>query len=477
MQKAVKWNPDPHQVYCSKRGEAGSLALLLDPGLGKTSILLDIFCKLKKKNKTKGALVIAPLMPCTLTWPDEIKSWSNFKHLKYTILRGQKHLNKQRKVDLYLINPERLNWLFNEILPKIPKSKWPFDTLIVDESAKFKHTSSARTKLLLKQLDHFKYRYIANGTPTGNGFIQLYSQMYIVDKGKALGRTKQAFLNRFFVQVGNPQWRTYELASKKEEKKMLKAIQPSAVCLIAEEHVKMPKRLIRPRYITLPDKALKVYKEIEDEMFTQLECGDELVAESAASLATMLHQICSGAVYNMQDPLEEYQPPLKRGFTILHDEKIKALKDLIEELNGKQLLIGYKFQSDREILAKSFGKDITFFTGKDVEQIQTKWNDGKIKILAGQMQSIGFGLNLQKGGAQHIAVYSAMHDFEVFDQFTRRLYRRGNVAKQVYIHMFLAKGLYDDLVVYKALQNRGESHASVFAQLVAYQRKRDDFDI
>lgn len=477
MQKAIKWVPDPHQSYCSKRGEKGSLALLLDPGLGKTSILLDIFCKLLKSKKTKGALVIAPLMPCTLTWPDEIKSWSNFKHLKYTILRGQKHLNKTRKVDMYLINPERIDWLFNQVLSKIPKKDWPFDTLIIDESAKFKHTSSARTKILLKQLDNFKYRYIANGTPTGNGFIQLYAQMYIIDKGKSLGRNKQAYLNRFFVQVGNPQWRTYELASKKEEKKILKAIQPKAICLIAEDHVKMPKRLMRARYITLPPKAMKVYKEIEDEMFSMLEGGDELVAESAASLATMLHQMCSGAVYNMQDPLAEYQPPLVRGFTILHDEKIRSLKDLIEELNGKQLLIGYKFQSDREILAKHFGKDLTFFNGKNVEKIQSDWNAGKIQNLAGQMQSIGFGLNLQKGGAQHIAVYSAMHDFEVFDQFTRRLYRRGNSSDRVYIHMLLAKGLYDDKVVYKTLQNRGESHADFFSQMVAYQRTRKDFDI
>ena len=449
------------------------MALLLDPGLGKTSILLAILSKLIKLNKSKGALIIAPKFPCTLTWPDEIKTWSNFRHLKYTILQGvNPKLNATRKVDIYLINPERIQWLFNVALKYIPPEHWPFDTLIVDESAKFKHASSARTKVLLKNVKHFTRRYIANGTPTGNGFLQLHSQMYIVDQGASLGRTRAEYVEKYFKIVGHPQWKNWQLKSVEEEKNIVKAISDSAICLTAEDHVKMPKRIMKPKYITLDAKTQKIYDSIKNEMFAQLECGTELAVESASSLATMLHQLCSGAIYNMQDPLAPYQPPVNRGYTVLHKEKINLLENLIDELNGKQLLIGYNFQSDKLVLQEHFKSKICFFNGKDINNIQQQWNSGKIRILAGQMRSIGFGLNLQKSRAHHIAIYTPTHDFEVTDQFTRRLYRRGNNANSIFVHVLLAKGLYDDAVVYEAIKNRNKSHLSFFESMKQYRQTR-----
>ncbi|MCW8932840.1 MAG: SNF2-related protein, partial [Gammaproteobacteria bacterium] len=415
-----KWIPKLYQKMCVKIGIQKSLALFLDPGLGKTSILLAIFVWLKKYKKAKGALIIAPLNPLYLTWPDEIKQWEQFAHLNYTILHNRPQKNvlfKKRKIDIYLANPESIEWIF-AYLDKIPTKDWPFDVLIVDESSKFKSTKSSRTKILIKYAKRFKRRYIANGTPTGNGYEGLFSQIFIVDLGKALGTAKRHYLTKYFEPIkgysSTSTWVSYQLKNKNTYKKILDKIRSVAICLQAEDHITMPTFNMTPKYITLPKNVQKIYNSIEKNLFAIID-QEEFVAESAATKVSLLHQICNGSVYYTQDPLDEsYVPPIKRGFSQLHKEKLKVLEDLIEEVQGKQLLIGYKYQSDARVLQEYFGKKITMFNAKtDKKKIQAQWNAGKIEILAGQIQSMGLGLNLQKSHAHIIALYSIISDFEL----------------------------------------------------------------
>ena len=466
-----KWIPEPYQKFCVEEGKKRNLAFFLDPGLGKTSIMLAIYCWLKKYKKSKGALVIAPINPMYLTWPDEIKDWSNFAHLKYIILRGFNKFPIKRKADIWLIHPEGLDKLFS-ILSHIPPRKWPFDTIFIDESSKFKSTTSNRTKLLMKNIRYIKHRYIANGTPTGNGYEGLFSQMFLVDLGKSLGARMGEYREKYFKQFGKTEWRSYALKNKDTYKEILEQIKPSAICIEAEDHIEVPQRLIIPRFIDIPPKALKVYKEIETELFSVIDEQD-FVAQTASTMSTMLHQICNGNLYYTQDPLEEYKPPLARGFNELHKEKLKALEDLIDEANGQQVLIGYKFKSDKEVIKKYFGKKIVMFSDqKDTNKTQKDWNSGKTRLLAGQISAIGFGLNLQKSHAHIVALYSLMADFEAFDQFIRRLARRGNTSNRVYVYPIIAKGLYDHEVVYKKLKDRDRAHKSTFQFLKEYKAKR-----
>lgn len=473
MKKIKTWVARKYQEECVKRGLKGSLALFLDPGLGKTTIILEIIRKLLRMKRAKGALVIAPINPLYMTWPDEITTWSNFCHLKYKTLHINENFSKYRDTKIYLINPERLNKIIPALL-KMKKEDWPFDILVVDESSKFKETKSARTKMLLKIASKFKYRYILNGTPTGNGYMGLYAQMKIVDNGKALGRTKGAFLNTYFRTVGNPVWFQYELADKHQPKRILKHIKHQAIVLKAEDHIEIPKVTMVPKFIQLPPKAKKIYDQINKEFCATID-KKEIVAETAATMAGLLHQICNGAMYYMQDPTEPYTLAIKRGFHILHKEKVEVLKGLIDEYQDRQILIGYKFQNDKAILEKEFGKKITFFnnakTKKAKMTIQDKWNAGRIKILAGEITSLGFGLNLQKSSANVVVFYSVTANFEATDQFIRRLQRSGNKEKNIRVHPILCKDHYDHLITWKMLQGRGKSHDKFFDIMRNYQKK------
>lgn len=470
MQKIKTWVARKYQATCVKRGVKGSLALFLDPGLGKTSILLEILRLLIRKKKAKGALIVAPLNPMYMTWPEEIKQWANFCHLKYKILHIGLNLCKFRKVQIHLINPEKLS-KFIPLLLKKPVEDWPFDVLIIDESTKFKDTKSARTKLMFKLAPKFKYVYLANGTPTGNSYMGLYSQMRILDGGKSLGKNKAIFQHRYCKLEGRPEWYQYAIKNKKAERQIINDISDKAIVLKAEDYIDLPKEIISPVFVQLPRKAEKVYEEMKRELYTILH-KKELVAESASQLGMILHQICSGCVYNMQDPLAPYVLPMKRGYNIIHKEKIKALKDLLEQYEGRQILIAYKFRSDRDILSKHFGKKFTFFdtakTRKQKVSIQTRWNSGKIRILCGEMSSMSLGLNLQKSSANVGIAYSLSGNFEVWDQWRRRLNRSGNKSEHIHFHPILCKDRYDELVVWKTLNSRQKTHNDFFRLMKEY---------
>jgi len=194
------------------------LALFLDPGLGKTAIILQIFNKLRKQKKVKGLLVVAPLNPCYMTWPEEITGWLTFRHLSYVVLHGRdKDKLFRKKADIYIINPEGLAWLKQSLKGRHVKN-WPFDMLAVDESGQFKSYSSNRTKLIQKFTRGFKYRYIANGTPVANGYLGLMSQMCIVDQGQSLGNKIGHYRDTYFKQVGRPEWAQYKLQPDGEKR-------------------------------------------------------------------------------------------------------------------------------------------------------------------------------------------------------------------------------------------------------------------
>lgn len=414
-----------------------------------------------------------------MTWPEEIKGWTNFRRFTYSILHGRdKHLALKKKADIYIINPEGLKWLTGQLKGKHRKN-WPFDMLIVDESSKFKtpggpNTGSNRTYQMHRMVPGFKRRYIANGTPVANGFLGLMSQMYIVDQGESLGKHITYYRDRYFEQHGKPEWRMFKLQEDGEEK-IMKRIAPYAICLKAEDHVDMPKRIEDVRRVRLPAKALKTYEEIEDELFTIID-GEELVAESAASLANKLHQVCNGRIYEDQDPLGKPLPSSKRRTFEIHKEKLSALDDLIDEFNGKQILIGYKFQHDKKALKDHFKSKIKFFddadSGDKKKKLQADWNKGKIPLLAGNPASVGHGLNLQKGGASVLCMYSLDHDYETHDQFVRRLYRSGNISDTVYLIYLVADGLYDHKLIYPRLINKQNTQDTFMKALISYRNNR-----
>ncbi|MDX1428551.1 MAG: DEAD/DEAH box helicase, partial [Salegentibacter mishustinae] len=439
-----KFNPHKYQQRCIAKGiNQKYLGYFLDPGLGKTSIILLLFKILKNAGLVKGLLVIAPKRPCFMVWPKELKKWSDFCGLSMTVLHNEWRLNKEagfkKKHDIYVMNPEGLPWLLQKLKGKRRES-WPFDMLCVDESTKFKDTSTKRFKNLKKIVPKLKRRYILTGTPIPNGLLGIQGQMFIVDQGESLGSKANYFKTEYFKQVGKPEWNKYEIRSKEHEEKIYQKVAKYIIRLKAEDYLELPERVDNIIEIDLPKKVRKKYNELENELFTYIE-NEDVDVPTAAALGNKLRQIANGRLYADQDPLSKPLPADKRKVYKLHEEKLNALEELVEELDNKPVLIGYWFRHDLAALQERFKKKLVNIGSgvsmQDCIKIEKQWNQGKIKMLAAFPGSAALGLNLQESG-HDIFFYSMLYDLEAYDQFIRRILRQGVLGNQVRVHHPLA---------------------------------------
>ncbi len=437
--------------------DRGAAALFLDPGLGKTSITLEAFSQLQKDGIAKKMLVIAPLRVCQLVWRQEGKKWTQFRHLKFTLLHGKdKKKLLEAKSDIFLINPEGVMWLAAQFWGK----KFPFDTVVIDELTKFKNGTSERHKALLPKLSKVMRVWGLTGTPIPNGYLDLFGQMKILDGGAALGRWFTHFRNKYF-EKGYDGF-TYTLR-RGGAKAIEEAVAPYVLRMDADDYLEMPKLIDVPHTVVMDAKARKVYEEMKRETIVELG-GEEIDAGNAAAVYSKLKQMGNGAVYAGDGFLEP------RKVIHLHDAKIEAILELIEELQGTPLLVGYEFKHDLWRLQKALGGDVPYIgsgvSGAEAERIERKWNEGKLSVLLAHPASAGHGLNLQKGNAHHLAWFSCTWDYELYDQFIRRIMRQGNKSTRIFNHVFIVENSID-IKTRDAITGKGIRQGAFFDALNA----------
>tara|TARA_R110000765_G_scaffold20749_3_gene53654 strand:- start:1655 stop:3001 length:1347 start_codon:yes stop_codon:yes gene_type:complete len=444
------------------RGVAG---LFLDPGLGKTSITLAAFKILKNKGICDSMLVVAPLLVAQNSWTGEVEKWENFKDIKIQVLHGRFKEDRLRtKSDVYVINPEGLPWLLTE-------DNWRFlkcDMLVIDESTRFKKSNTQRFKLLKKWLDKFPRRYILTGTPAPNGLMDLFGQLYILDRGDSLGKYITKFRNDFFTQSG---YQGYSWTPKSDaEDRIIQRTSHMILRLKAEDWLEMPELIGIAEHgadpnlveVELEEEVRKKYNQME-ELFVAEFNDEDVTAMGAAAASTKLRQIAAGAVYTNDDSTEDWVE--------IHDGKIKALQELIASLEGKSCLVFYQFRHDAERILLSIPQavNITSTNAARSKELVAGFNSGSIPVLIGHPASAGHGLNLQ-GTSNHVIYFGVPWDLEHHDQSYRRVYRQGNPNTHIFIHYIVAKDTMDGVII-KALQGKDRTQKGLLNALKeAYQR-------
>lgn len=424
--------------------------LFLRPGMGKTSIMLAAFKILKKLGLVRNMLVVAPLRVAQLTWPAEIEEWIDFNELTYTVLHGPKRLDRMREQkDVYITNFDGLDWL----VPEIYNSNTPlFDVLVVDESSRMRNTESKRYKALKKVLAKFKRRYILTGSPQPRSLLNLFGQIFIVDRGATFGPYITHFRNKYFHTVPGDNYEYYP--NKGADLEIYDALKERIFHLSDEDYLTLPKLFEVDIQVELSPEVRAKYRLMEREFFIQVEQGLVLAANAAVA-SGKLRQICNGAVYTDADG----------QFETVHDEKLEAFKDLISELNGEPALVVYQFESDYLRMSKEV-PGIKFTGAKDPEAIKAQWDAGELQVLYIHPQSAGFGLNMQKGGFNMIW-FGLTFDYELYAQTIKRLHRQGQ-ERAVYVYRLLVKNSIEDKLIAKVLREREASQNKLFSTLRDY---------
>lgn len=454
--------------------ERQAAGVLLDPGLGKTSIVLAAFDVLRSKKLARKMLVIAPLRPCYLVWPAEIEGWDDFKHLRYVVLHGKrKNELLEQDADVYIVNPEGLDWL----LGKMDMRRWRalgFDTLVVDELTRFKHSKGKRFKLLKKVLATFQRRWGLTGTPAPNGLQDLFGQMYVLDEGNALGRYITHYRMQYFYNPDGNGWKWVPRAGAADL--IYERLKNLCIRMRAEDYLELPDIVPLKIMLELPPAARELYDKMEEVMITKL--ADKLiVASNAAAASTKCRQIANGAVYYDDDVASIVRGSSGRKVLPVHDVKLEAVSELVEELQGNPLLLAYEFNHDLERLLQHFGRDTPYIgsgvNAKRTREIEQLWNNGDLPLLLGHPASMGHGLNFQRGNAQHVGWFSMFWDLELYDQFIKRVRRQGNKAQRVFVHHFMMKDTCDEIIYFaQRRKERGQNALSeALSDLVAKNRQ------
>lgn len=443
---------------------------------------LKLLFKAKQEDKV---LIIAPLRVCLSTWPGEVDKWLDFNGFRVVVLHGPKKDDLlEEEADIYMINPEGLDWLLQTQKTKNPRTqkksvsldvrrfkKLGFGTLVIDELTKFKNQNSDRFKAMKLVLGTFRRRWGLTGSPAAKSMEALFGQMYMLDEGRTLGKYITHYRRDYFVP--HPNGFSYVLQTGAEER-IYERLDPLVLRIGEEELDGVPELVPNRIYIDLPEKAMAIYEALENDLIASIEDGTVVAKNTGVSLGKC-RQLAGGSVFKTPDVEALVKiPPKTREVFHVHDEKIEALKDLVDELQGEPLLVAYEFHHELDRLREAFpnGTFVADYKPSEFRALEEQWNSGAIDLLFSHPVPLAHGLNLQKRG-KHVCWFTLTWDFEVFDQFIRRIKRQGNTAKRVFCHMIIAKGTVDEIVLAK-LNRKDKTQTSMFEALkeLAKARKR-----
>ena len=488
LTSAKPWTPYAYMKRAVKfLLQHAAAGLFLEPGLSKTAITLAAIKILKKEKLLNRVLVIAPLRVCYLVWPAEAALWEDFNELRVSVLHGKdKEDNFKEDADIYVINPEGLPWLV--AAGRLQKLRC--DTLVIDESSKFKHTRTQRFRLLKEHLGKFRRRWILTGSPNPNGYLDLFGQIFLLDLGKSLGAYITHYRMKYFTPTGYGGY-TWRLNSG-ADKLIQQAIKPLVLRLDAKDYLDLPEVIENVIRVELPEKARKIYDDLEAELLATLEGGHVVTAVSAGAMTNKISQVANGGLYYEETFCDHKcdgarvgtctcfaegrcKAPGRRAVGELHNAKTEALVDLVDELQGAPLLVAYEFQHDLKRIRAALGKDLPAIGGgvnmKDTTAIVASWNRGELPVLAAHPAAMGHGLNMQGGGCQHVCWYGITWDYELYDQFNRRINRQGNKHAAIYVHHLVARETVDEAKM-RALKVKKRTQNDLLDALRAYARSR-----
>lgn len=433
----IEFTPRPYQrLITHHQLDVPRCAAWAGMGLGKTTSTLNAIDTLQLIDNAP-ALVLAPLRVARSTWPDEAKKWAHLSHLHVMPIVGseaERRMALKHDANIYTTNYENLPWLIEYF-----GERWPFRTVVSDESTKLKgfrlRQGTQRAKALGK-VAHTKIdRFIElTGTPSPNGLTDLWGQAWFLDAGARLGRTFDGFKQRWF-RPSHDGFGVIPMDHAQAE--IQDKLRDLCITIDAKDWFDLKEPIVNNIYIELPAKARKLYNDMEKQMFMELE-GHEVEAFNAAARTVKCLQVANGAAYVGENSVEWKE---------IHDAKLQALEDIIEEAAGMPILVAYNFKSDLARLRGAFPKGRALDANP---QTIRDWNDGKIPLLFAHPASAGHGLNLQDGG--NILVFFA-HDWNLENRLqiierigpTRQMQAGHN--RPMFIHNIIARDTVDEMVL------------------------------
>jgi SNF2 family DNA or RNA helicase len=415
-------------------------------GGGKTVCAGTLIKKcLAEDPEIKKVLVVATKRLVQTTWPLEFEKWDHLQGIEYRVLTGdpRRRLSKMRFGDVHFINYEGLKWLFDT-------GKFDYDMVVFDESSKMKNPRTKRFRAIRVAMASVKRVVCMTGTPVSNGFLDLWSQIFLLDSGQRLGRTFQRYRTQYF----DSDYFGFTFVVKPGAETVIEGqVKDICLSLTGDKYMQLPQRNDLIDYVQLPPSKREDYAELKREMVLRLTDAKTVEAVNAAVLTGKCVQFTSGAIYIDDDGTWEQ----------IHTEKLDALEELLD-INAGPVICAYQFKHELERLKARFPYGRTL----DDDGILVDWNWGKVRLLFLHPASGGHGLNLQEGG-NRIVWLSLPWSLELYAQTCGRIHRQGQ-SQPTFIHHLVAQGTIDETIL-EALRRKATVQDVLLEQLANERRK------
>jgi SNF2 family DNA or RNA helicase len=451
----MRYEPHPYQTTCEGAiVERPAVALWLEMGLGKTAITLTAIERLEYDAcEVQRVLIVAPHKVAEATWQDEAAKWDHLQGLTFSTILGtakQRTEALHAQADIYVTGRDNLVWLTEQC-----GRHWPFDMVVLDEASSFKHANTQRFKALRRVRPQIKRIVELTGTPAPKDLIDLWAQVFLLDQGERLGKRLTGYREHWFEPDKRNATTIFSWRPRVGAEDEIRAgIADLCISLQAADYLAMPERVEDDIPVCLSPAAAKRYKQLERDALLEVD-GETITAQQAATLTGKLLQLCNGSLYDEAHYAHE-----------LHTDKLDALCELVEGLQGEPALVFYQFAFDLPAITAALQRaqpGIHIEVLRGAEQAQ-RWNRGEYDVLLAQPASCAYGLNLQAGG-RHVIWYSLPWALELYQQGNARVYRQGQ-DKPVFIHRLLVKGGADELVA-SALARKDGCQAALMQGLKA----------
>ena len=321
----MKFRPHAYQQYCiDALLERPCAGLFLDMGLGKTVVTLTAVQRLRyERFAVRKVLIIAPKKVAEATWSAEKKKWDHLTGLRISHVLGtlaQRTRALSAQADVYIINRENVVWLVEHMRGGLD---WDFDMVVLDESSSFKNYRSKRFKALRKVRPKISRLVLLTGTPAPHGLEDLWSQVFLLDGGRRLGRTISCYREMWFRPGARSATQIFEYVPKAgAAEEIYEAISDLCVSMKAEDYLTMPDIIYDDVPVALDASARKSYERLEKDMLLQVDEDSLVVANTAGVLTGKLLQLCNGALYDE-----------KGEARTVHDCKLDAFMETLEQLH------------------------------------------------------------------------------------------------------------------------------------------------
>ena len=453
----MQYDPHDYQKYAIEYIESHPIAaVLLDMGLGKTSITLTALNDMLFDSfEIHKVLVVAPLRVARNTWSAEITKWEHLSNLKYSIVVGsasERRKALEAEADLYIINRENVQWLIES-----SGCSFDFDMVVIDELSSFKNHEAKRFKALMKVRPKVRRIVGLTGTPSSNGLMDLFAEFKLLDMGERLGRFIGNYRTDYFTpdRMNGPVVYSYK-PRPGAEKCIYNRISDITISMKATDHLKMPE-LVNSRYpVYMDERDKERYEALKVDLVLQLPEG-EVTAANAASLSGKLLQMANGAVYTDDGGIQQ-----------IHDKKLDALEDIIEAANGKPVLVAYWFKHDLKRIEERLTAVKAPYERLDSDGSIGRWSKGQIAVGLIHPASAGHGLNLQAGGSC-LVWFGLTWSLELYQQTVARLWRQGQTAGTVVVQHIITAGTIDEHVM-KALEQKDSTQSALIDAVKAEVR-------